>query len=96
MNASEKQMHESRFRQLPYSAAATELLAREPRLFIDGEWVESTGDRTLAVIDPSNGREIGRIVDASPTRRRPRRRGGAHRVRRRPLDAACRRSCARG
>ncbi len=65
MNASEKQMNESRFRQLPYSAAATELLAREPRLFIDGEWVASTGDSTLAVVDPSNGREIGRIVDAS-------------------------------
>ena len=65
MNASEKQMHESRYRQLPYSAAATELLAREPRLFIDGQWVASTGDSTLAVIDPSNGREIGRIVDAS-------------------------------
>ncbi len=65
MNASEKQMNESRYRQLPYSAAATELLARKPRLFIDGEWVASTGDSTLAVIDPSNGREIGRIVDAS-------------------------------
>src|SRR4030095_13276698 len=48
-----------------YSDAASKALARAPKLFIGGEWVESTHDRTLPVIDPSNGREIGRFVDAS-------------------------------
>ncbi len=65
MNASEKQLNEARFRQPDYSTAAARALARQPRLFINGEWVESTGDRTIAIIDPSRGREIGRIVDAS-------------------------------
>ena len=48
-----------------YSDAASKALARAPKLFIGGEWVESTHDRTLPVIDPSTGREIGRFVDAS-------------------------------
>ena len=47
-----------------YSDAASKVLARAPKLFIGGEWVESTHDRTLPVIDPSTGREIGRFVDA--------------------------------
>ncbi len=48
-----------------YSDAAAKALAREPRLFIGGEWVESTGNATLAVIDPSTGREVSRLVDAT-------------------------------
>ena len=38
---------------------------RKPQLFIDGEWVDSSHGATIPVIDPSTGREIARIVDAS-------------------------------
>ena len=48
-----------------YSDAASKALARKPQLFINGEWVDSTGGATLAVIDPSTGREISRFVDAT-------------------------------
>jgi phenylacetaldehyde dehydrogenase len=53
------------FIQLEYSAAAKRALARAPALFINNEWVRSTHSVTLAVEDPSVGREITRIVDAS-------------------------------
>lgn len=48
-----------------YSDAAKKALSRKPALFIDNEWVASSHDATIAVIDPSNGREISRFVDAS-------------------------------
>jgi phenylacetaldehyde dehydrogenase len=48
-----------------YSEAAQEALARAPALFIDGAWVASSHDKTIAVFDPSNGKEIARIADAS-------------------------------
>ena len=48
-----------------YSEAASKALARKPQLFIDGAWIDSTGDKTLPVIDPSTGREVGRFVDAT-------------------------------
>ena len=48
-----------------YSAAAKRALARKPALFINNEWVGSTHGATLVVEDPSTGREVGRIVDAS-------------------------------
>ena len=48
-----------------YSDAARKALAREPALFIDGEWVRSTGEATIPVYDPSTGREIARVVDAT-------------------------------
>jgi phenylacetaldehyde dehydrogenase len=51
--------------QLEYSAAAKRVLARKPALFINNEWVSSTHGATVVVEDPSTGREIGRIVDAS-------------------------------
>jgi phenylacetaldehyde dehydrogenase len=51
--------------QLEYSAAARRALARKPALFINNEWVRSTHGATLAVEDPSTGKEISRIVDAS-------------------------------
>lgn len=51
--------------QLDYSPSAKQALARTPALFINGEWVRSTHDATIAVIDPSSGREISRFVDAS-------------------------------
>ena len=43
--------------QQSYSESAAKALAREPRLFIGGEWVESTHGATLPIIDPSTARE---------------------------------------
>jgi phenylacetaldehyde dehydrogenase len=48
-----------------YSAASVRNLARQPALFINNTWVNSTHGATLAVEDPSSGKEICRIVDAS-------------------------------
>ena len=48
-----------------YSEAIGKLLARKPQLFIDGQWVDSSHGATIPVYDPSTGREIARIVDAS-------------------------------
>jgi phenylacetaldehyde dehydrogenase len=53
------------FVQLDYSPAAKRALARKPALFINNEWVRSTHDATIAVEDPSTGKEVSRIVDAS-------------------------------
>jgi len=51
--------------QREYSAAAKEFLARKPQLFINGEWVDSSHDKLLEVEDPSSGKIVGHIVDAS-------------------------------
>src|SRR3954463_15417866 len=48
-----------------YSEAARRALARAPVFFIDGEWVASSHDKTLKVYDPSTGKEIASVVDAS-------------------------------
>jgi phenylacetaldehyde dehydrogenase len=48
-----------------YSEAARKALAREPALFIDGEWVRSSHGRIIPVYDPSTGKEIASIADAS-------------------------------
>src|SRR5580658_9477455 len=55
------------FVQRSYSAAVMRALAREPALFINNEWVRSSHGATVAVAveDPSVGREISRIADAS-------------------------------
>jgi len=53
------------FRQHDYSQAAKKALSRKPQLFINNEWINSSHDVTIAVEDPSSGREISRIVDAS-------------------------------
>ena len=53
------------FVQRDYSTAAKRALARKPALFINNEWVASSHGATLIVEDPSTGREVGRIVDAS-------------------------------
>src|SRR6516164_5515774 len=53
------------FTQPEYSAAAKRALARKPALFINNAWVSSSHGATLAVEDPSLGREVSRIVDAS-------------------------------
>jgi phenylacetaldehyde dehydrogenase len=55
----------SSFVQREYSPAAKRALARKPALFINNEWVSSTHGATLVVEDPSTGREVGRVVDAS-------------------------------
>ena len=55
----------NQFRQFEYSDAAKKALSRKPSLFINNEWVNSSHDETIAVIDPSSGREISRFVDAS-------------------------------
>jgi phenylacetaldehyde dehydrogenase len=51
--------------QYEYSASAKRALARKPSLFINNEWVASTHGATIPVEDPSSGREVARIVDAS-------------------------------
>ncbi len=48
-----------------YSDTIEALLKRKPQLFIDGAWVDSSHDKTIPVYDPSTGREIARVVDAS-------------------------------
>ncbi len=48
-----------------YSDVIEAVLKRKPQLFIDGAWVDSTHGKTIAVYDPSTGREISSIVDAS-------------------------------
>jgi phenylacetaldehyde dehydrogenase len=53
------------YQQQPYSAAAQTALGREPQLFINNEWVDSTAGETLAVIDPCTAKEVGRIVEAT-------------------------------
>jgi phenylacetaldehyde dehydrogenase len=51
--------------QLDYSEKASKALGREPKLFINGEWVASSHDKTIAIFDPSTGKEVGRMADAS-------------------------------
>ncbi len=51
--------------QRDYSEAAKKALSRSPSLFINNEWVRSSHDATIAVEDPSSGREVTRIADAS-------------------------------
>ena len=53
------------FAQAPYSPAAAKAVARKPALFIDNEWVASSHGKTIEVEDPSTGKVIARIVDAS-------------------------------
>ncbi len=48
-----------------YSEGVQQLLKREPALFINGEWVRSTHDARIPIHDPSTGREISSMVDAS-------------------------------
>ena len=51
--------------QRDYSPASQRALGRKPALFINNEWVRSTQDATLMVEDPSTGKEVARIADAS-------------------------------
>lgn len=52
------------FRQQDYSPEARKALAREPSLFINNEWIRSSGG-TIAVEDPSTGRLISQLADAT-------------------------------
>jgi phenylacetaldehyde dehydrogenase len=51
--------------QKPYSEAAKAALARKPALFINNEWVASSHGAVLEVEDPSNGKIVSHVVDAS-------------------------------
>lgn len=51
--------------QRPYSEAAKKSLSRKPALFINNEWVASSHEATIPVEDPSTGKEVSRVVDAS-------------------------------
>ncbi len=51
--------------QKPYSEAAKAALARKPALFINNEWVTSNHGALLEVEDPSNGKIVSHVVDAS-------------------------------
>ena len=51
--------------QREYSEAAKKAIARKPQLFINGEWVDSSHDKTIDIEDPSTGKVIAQMVDAS-------------------------------
>ena len=51
--------------QLDYSDAVKKALARKPQLYINGEWVDSSGDATIDVEDPSSGKVISSFVEAT-------------------------------
>jgi phenylacetaldehyde dehydrogenase len=53
------------FEQPAYSAAAQAFISRKPQLFINNEWVDSSHGATIAVEDPSTGKVIGQVADAS-------------------------------
>ena len=48
-----------------YSAAVKKALARKPQLYINGEWVDSSGSATIDVEDPSSGKVISSFVEAT-------------------------------
>jgi len=51
--------------QREYSDAVKKALARKPQLYINGEWVDSSGGETIDVEDPSSGKIISSIVEAT-------------------------------
>ena len=51
--------------QRPYSAAAQAALGRKPALFINNEWVSSSHGALIEVEDPSSGKIVSHVVDAS-------------------------------
>ena len=44
--------------QREYSDAVKKALQRKPQLYINGEWVDSSGGATIDVEDPSSGKVI--------------------------------------
>lgn len=53
------------YQQRAYSKAAERFLARKPALFINNEWVASSHDATIPVEDPSTGKIVAHVADAS-------------------------------
>lgn len=53
------------YEQRPYSSGAQKMLARKPQLFINNQWVDSTHGVTIEVEDPSSGKIVSHVVDAS-------------------------------
>ena len=53
------------YEQHAYSDRASAFLGRKPALFINNEWVSSSHDATIAVEDPSTGKIVAHVVDAS-------------------------------
>lgn len=51
--------------QRDYSAAVKTALARSPQLYINGEWVDSSGGETIDVEDPSSGKVISSFCEAT-------------------------------
>ncbi|MFV0645269.1 MAG: aldehyde dehydrogenase family protein [Sphingomonadaceae bacterium] len=51
--------------QRAYSAAAQAFLDRKPQLFIDGEWVDSSGGELIDIEDPSSGKIVSKMVEAT-------------------------------
>lgn len=51
--------------QLEYSPGVKAALARKPQLYINGEWVDSSGGATIEVEDPSNGKVVSHVVEAT-------------------------------
>ena len=52
-------------KQREYSAAVKKALERSPQLYINGEWVDSSGGETIDVEDPSSGKIISKFVEAT-------------------------------
>jgi len=53
------------FAQPDFSAKVRGFLDRQTKLLIDGKWVESTGSKTVETHDPSTGKLIANLVDAT-------------------------------
>src|SRR5690606_20781096 len=51
--------------QREYSAAVKKALERSPQLYINGEWVDSSGGEAIDVEDPSSGKVISKFVEAT-------------------------------
>jgi len=48
-----------------FSAKVQSFLRRETKLLIDGKWVDSTSNKRVASYDPSTGKELVSLIDAS-------------------------------
>ena len=51
--------------QLEYSPGVKAALARKPQLYINGEWVDSSGGTLIDVEDPSNGKIVSSFCEAT-------------------------------
>ena len=65
------------------------------QLFINGEWRDAAGGKTIEVVNPATEEVIAEVASAEQARRRRRGRGGA-RGARRPVGRRCRRASAAG